>query len=428
MSIIARRFSRPFGDRPPHPWAVRFYSRTTLERSWTVWLASSLTLLVLAVGLVLLRVESAIAMVLALSGGVAAAVVLVEGYLYIRAELRRRDDLVEGLRREAADLQAVDRLTTQIQLSRSVEAVSEAVVSFARDVFPESAGMVAMRSAGPDLEVVVSWGTGLGTVNRPGYCYAVRDNRTVSSDGAPQGYRCQHVEGTFAGTYICFPMIDQAGTAGVLHLRFPIAADAAERQRRRTVGEVVASRIGVGLETLKLHDLLRTQSLVDPLTGLSNRRALFEHAKSVHSRAACDGGAYSVIIADVDRFKALNDTLGHSAGDAILVTFARHIQRHIRSQDFACRYGGEEFVIVMPDAPREVARERAESLRAALGSLRTSVPASVWRLSASFGVATFPADANSFSEVLHRADEAMYHAKTAGRDRVVSWSRQRRLA
>jgi len=129
-----------------------------------------------------------------------------------------------------------------------------------------------------------------------------------------------------------------------------------------------------------------------------------------------------VIIADVDRFKALNDALGHAAGDAILVTFARHIQRHIRSQDFACRYGGEEFVVVMPDASRDVASHRAESMRAALSSLRTSVPRTVWRLSASFGVATFPFDGNSFAEVLRRADEAMYAAKVAGRDRVTSWS------
>ena len=186
-----------------------------------------------------------------------------------------------------------------------------------------------------------------------------------SSDEASQGFRCQHVERTFAGPYMCFPIKSQAGTVGVFHIRHSAVTDT---DRRRRLGEAAASRIGIGLETLELHELLRTQSLLDPLTGLHNRRALFDHAsRGVHSQAIGSGGAYSVIVADVDRFKALNDTLGHSAGDAILVTFARHIQRHIRSQDFACRYGGEEFVVVMPDASREVASQRAESVRTALG-------------------------------------------------------------
>jgi diguanylate cyclase (GGDEF)-like protein len=227
---------------------------------------------------------------------------------------------------------------------------------------------------------------------------------------------------------MCVPIQGQAGATGVVHLRYPTVADALDADRRRSLGEAAASRIGIGFETLELHDLLRTQSQLDPLTGLNNRRALFDHARRIHAQAFGAGGAYSVIVADIDRFKALNDTLGHPAGDAILVTFARHLQRHIRSQDFACRYGGEEFVVVMPDASREIASQRAESLRAALGSLRTSVPDSVWRLSASFGVATFPFDGNNFSEVLRRADEALYAAKLAGRNRVASWSQRVRGA
>jgi diguanylate cyclase (GGDEF)-like protein len=367
-------------------------------------------------------------MLLALTGAVAVCILLAAAYARTRYELRQRTEQIQQLQRRQADLQALDRLTTQIQSSRTVESVSEAVLSFARDAFPDSAGTVAMRSTGQEFEVVATWGAGLGTVDRTGYCYAVRDNKMFSSDGASQGFRCQHVEGTYVGPYMCFPIPGQAVTGGVLHLRFPVIADAEEHDRRRTVGEVAASRIGVGVETLKLHDLLRAQSLVDPLTGLNNRRALFDHARRVHSQAVYEGRAYSVIIADIDRFKALNDTLGHSAGDAVLVTFARHIQRHVRSQDFACRYGGEEFVVVMPDATREVAWQRAESMRATLGSLRTSVPATVWRLSASFGVATFPFDANRFPEVLRRADEAMYQAKSAGRDRVASWSPRLRQA
>ncbi len=422
MTVIPGSFSRSFAD-----WLSRLAARfhrlpITLERSLTVGLVGLLTLVALAVGLVIRLSDSLSAIALAVVGGVAASILIGVGYARTRFEVRQHQDLVERLQHDVADLQALHRLTTGIQVSRSVEALCEAVLKFAGDVFPDSAGSVAMRLTGQALDVLSTWGTLLGTVDRAGSCYAMRDGQIFSSDDVSHGFRCQHVERTYVGPYMCVPIKGQAGTTGVVHLRFPAVADALHAERRRRLGEAAASRIGIGLETLELHDLLRAQSQVDPLTGLHNRRALFDHARRIHAHAFGVAGVYSVIIADIDRFKALNDTLGHAAGDAILVTFARHLQRHIRSQDFACRYGGEEFVVVMPDASREIASQRAESMRAALGSLRTSVPDSVWRLSASFGVAMFPFDGNNVDEVLRRADEAMYAAKIAGRNRVTSWS------
>ena len=428
MTVIRAQFTRRVSDWPRH--AARFFRRipVTLERAITVGLAGSATLLVVAVGLAIRLSPSPGATVLALMSGAAAAILLGAWYVRAQSEVQNQKHLVERLERNAADLHALHRLTAAIQASRSVDALSDAVLNFVRDVFPDSAGTVAKRSTGQELAVLSTWGTRLGTVERTGACYAIRDGQTFSSDGLSHGFRCQHVEATYTGAYMCFPIKGEVGTAGILHVRYPSAPDPADAHRRRTLGETAAVRIGIGLETIELHDLLRTQSLLDPLTGLNNRRALFDHARHVHAQAIGDGGAYSVIVADVDRFKTLNDTFGHSAGDEILVTIARHIQRNVRTRDFACRYGGEEFVVVMPEATREVAWERAEAMRAALSSLRTSVPPAVWQLSASFGVATFPFDGHSFSEVLRRADEAMYEAKTSGRNRVTSWSQRSRRA
>lgn len=393
----------------------------TLERSLTVGLVCLVTLLALVVGLVI-RQSSSAGATLAVIGGIAFGIAIMAWYARALFEVREQRTLVQRLQRETTDLLALHRLAAGIQTSRSASALSAAVLTFAAEVVPDCAGTVATRTASQGLEVLATWGTGLGSVDRTGSCYAMRDGQTFSSDDARHGYRCQHVERTYLGPYLCVPIKGHAGTTGVVHLRYPAVGDAVEAGRRRSLSEAAASRIGIGLETLELHDLLRTQSLVDPLTGLTNRRALFDHASRIHGQAFGVGGAYSVIVTDIDRFKALNDTLGHTAGDAVLVTFARHLQRHIRSQDFACRYGGEEFVVVMPDASREIALHRAESMRAGLGALRTAVPDSVWRLSASFGVATFPFDGHNFSEVLRRADEAMYESKIAGRDRVTSWS------
>jgi len=399
-----------------------------LDRSVTAGLAVSIILLAVTVVLVTRLSGSPAAIVVALIASASLSVLFWRWYTHASSRLRQQDELVHRLQRDVADLKALDALTAAIQASRSVDALTEAVLTFVSAVFPGSAGTVATRSTGKDLELLATWGTGLGTVDRTGSCYAVRDRQTFVSDGISHGFRCPHVEPTYVGPYVCFPITGQVGAAGVLHLRSAEIPAATEASRRRHLGEAAASRIGIGLETLELHDVLRTQSLIDPLTGLPNRRALFDHAKRVHSQAIGAGGGYSVIVADVDRFKVLNDTLGHPAGDTILVTFARHLQRHIRTQDIACRYGGEEFVVVMPDASPAVASQRAESMRAALGSLRTTVPPSVWRLSASFGVATFPFDGNSFADTLRRADEAMYESKLAGRDRVTSASQRSRRA
>lgn len=403
-------------------------ARLTLSQSLTVGLVSSLILAAVAVGLLVRLSESPTTTLLALTGGAAAAILLFAWYTHAVSGVRDYENLVQRLQRDGADLQALQRLAASIQASGSVSELSAAVVAFAGDAFPDTAGAVATWSSDQRLDVLTTWGARLGTVDRTGSCYAIRDGRTFVSASAGDGFRCQHVERTYVGPYMCFPIRGEAGTVGVLHLRYAGASDAADVRRWRDLGEAAAAVIRAGLETIELHDLLRTQSLLDPLTGLNNRRALFDHARRVHSRAIGDASTYSVIMADVDRFKALNDTLGHSAGDAILVTFARHLQRHIRSQDFACRYGGEEFVVVIPEVSREVAVQRAEAMRSALRALRSPVPHDVWQLSASFGVATFPFDGNDFSEILRRADEAMYEAKIAGRDRVTSWSPRSRLA
>ena len=408
--------------------AHSFKARLAVERSLRVGLVSSLVLLAVAAGLLVRQSHSLTTIALTLTVGLAASVLLFWWYTRGASGVRDYDDLVRRLQRDGADLKALQRLAARIQTSGSVDELSTAVVEFAREAFPGTAGAVATWATDHRLDVLTTWGSGFGTVDRTGSCYAIRDGRTFASAGDRDGFRCQHVERTYAGSYMCFPIRGEAGTSGVLHLRYGQPSGAADVHRWRDLGEAAAAVIRAGLETIELHDLLRTQSLVDPLTGLHNRRALFDHARRVHARAIGDGGTYSVIMADVDRFKALNDTLGHSAGDSILVTFARHLQRHIRSQDFACRYGGEEFVIVIPDVSREVASGRAEAMRSALGAIRTPVPPDVWQLSASFGVATFPFDGNDFTEILRRADAAMYEAKIAGRDRVTSWSPRSRLA
>ncbi|MDA5638305.1 MULTISPECIES: PleD family two-component system response regulator [Agrobacterium] len=163
-------------------------------------------------------------------------------------------------------------------------------------------------------------------------------------------------------------------------------------------------------------------AIVDGLTGLNNRRYLDSHLKILFDRAAVRGRPISICMTDIDRFKLVNDTYGHDVGDEVLREFAARIRSTVRGADLACRYGGEEFVVVMPDTPMELAASVAERLRAIMEDKPFYVRSIDRELSitASLGIATSSGAFGAPDEILKQADKALYEAKHAGRNRVVA--------
>ncbi|MBP8940243.1 PleD family two-component system response regulator [Agrobacterium genomosp. 3] len=163
-------------------------------------------------------------------------------------------------------------------------------------------------------------------------------------------------------------------------------------------------------------------AIVDALTGLNNRRYLDNHLKILFDRAAVRGRPISICMTDIDRFKLVNDTYGHDVGDEVLREFAARIRSTVRGADLACRYGGEEFVVVMPDTPMELATSVAERLRAIIEDKPFYVRSIDRELSitASLGIATSSGAFGMPDELLKQADRALYEAKHAGRNRVVA--------
>lgn len=163
-------------------------------------------------------------------------------------------------------------------------------------------------------------------------------------------------------------------------------------------------------------------AVTDGLTGLNNRRYLDNHMKLLVDRALARGRPLSVCITDIDRFKLVNDTYGHDAGDMVLKEFANRVRAAVRGADLACRYGGEEFVLVMPDTSAEMAAVVAERLRSAVEQKPFAVPGSDARLSitASLGIASLLPAGDTPEALLRRADTALYEAKRSGRNRVVA--------
>ena len=174
------------------------------------------------------------------------------------------------------------------------------------------------------------------------------------------------------------------------------------------------------VEVRKTERTLRRQALRDPLTGLFNRRFFDAGLEQEIMRSHRSGYPVSLLILDIDHFKNFNDEYGHEAGDAVLRAIGQLLQTHVRGGDVACRFGGEEFVILMPNAPLESAKARGKQILEAIrgqeiphqGQLLPSVTASL-------GVAEFPSHASTADGILEAADNALYKAKRAGRDRMV---------
>ena len=192
--------------------------------------------------------------------------------------------------------------------------------------------------------------------------------------------------------------------------------------------ELIA-RLRTQVRRKRYNDELRTSvtqtiemAVTDGLTGLHNRRYLDSHLQTLFDRAVARRRPLSVMMTDLDRFKLLNDTYGHDGGDAVLREFATRLRKNVRGIDLACRYGGEEFVVVMPDTERETAFKVAERIRAGIEEAGFQIDASgrMVNVTVSIGVASLQPPHDTVQTLMKRADVALYEAKANGRNRVVA--------
>lgn len=217
----------------------------------------------------------------------------------------------------------------------------------------------------------------------------------------------------------------QGDLLGVLHLVYPVeasagASDAEDQERsRQRMALTVAGQVALSLANLKLREKLRDQSLRDPLTGLFNRRFFEESLDRELRRATRKKSSLALLFIDIDHFKKFNDSFGHDAGDMVLQEVAEVFREHFRSEDVVCRFGGEEFAVLLPDSGSTDAYRRAEELRAKVESRRLEFRGrSLDRVTISIGIADVPEHAATPEELLRAADQSLYFSKRTGRNRV----------
>jgi len=253
----------------------------------------------------------------------------------------------------------------------------------------------------------------------PAHCWALKRGKAhINADG-PGILRCEHHASGL--TVLEVPMMAHGEIQGMLKVATG-AADALERLARvRPLAEAVADAMSLAVSNIALREKLRTQALRDPLTGLYNRRYMEDALERYASLAERSGAPVSAIMIDLDHFKKLNDEHGHAMGDAVLREVAAAIIGALRPSDVACRYGGEELVVILPECDLAEALAKGETLRSRIEALSAIHDANI---SASLGVASIPETTKTLADLITMADAALYQAKEGGRNRVVSASRK----
>jgi diguanylate cyclase (GGDEF)-like protein len=236
---------------------------------------------------------------------------------------------------------------------------------------------------------------------------------------------CPHLKHLPAATYACLPLMAKGDVIGLLHLRGRPATARAEALGMiadlREMSSQLSELLSLSISNLRLSESLSIQSIRDPLTGLFNRRYMEETLQREIYRASRKQHEIGVVMADIDHFKRFNDLHGHAAGDLVLTQLAGLLKTRLRGTDIACRYGGEEFVFVFIESSLEDTVARASELKEEVKGLRLSYEGQeIGPIALSMGVSAYPASGNRPEELLRAADAALYRAKQAGRDRVVS--------
>jgi diguanylate cyclase (GGDEF)-like protein/PAS domain S-box-containing protein len=301
------------------------------------------------------------------------------------------------------------------------EEVFAAALGFAPKIFPSSRGAVALMNHARSLvEVAGTWQSCEipWTVFEPSSCWALRTSHPHLVEAGDMTAPCAHASGVKT-SYVCVPIMAQGEALGVLHFQ-AAEASAAVSDSELSFRTTFAGQVGLSVANIRLREALRTQSIKDALTGLYNRRYLEEMLDREIRRAVRASQPLGILMIDVDHFKKFNDTYGHDAGDTVLREAASFFTRSVRVEDIACRFGGEEFVIILPTADLSAAQMRAERIRSKISDLTVlHQGSSLGRITISVGVAGLPMHGTSPKELLEAADAALYRAKKAGRDRVV---------
>jgi diguanylate cyclase (GGDEF)-like protein/PAS domain S-box-containing protein len=354
---------------------------------------------------------------------------------------KANDDLIKvivSLEQSARETENLSEMVDLLQACPNMEEACVVIAGHMRRFFPEDSGMLyLLNSARTLLELAASWGASLSDpeIFKPEECWGMRrgklhivkeNNLTPSQDENDPLLICPHITPIGPADYLCVPLVAHGEALGLLHLRHLQSPDGAtkgseewyDHEKRQRVRSIVGS-LSLALANLLLRSTLQEQSIRDPLTGMFNRRFMEESLEREILRATRSKQTVGVIMLDIDQFKNYNDTYGHQTGDAMLTSLGHFLSASVRGEDIACRYGGEEFILILPGASLDDTQKRAEELREKVHFVDVTYQGELHKtVTFSLGISVFPQNGTTAEQLIKNADLALYRAKSEGRDRV----------
>jgi len=337
---------------------------------------------------------------------------------------------VKELEWRTNEILLLNKLGDLLHACDSEEETYQIVINICRQLFPQDSGYLCIfDDTQRVLRIVSSWGE-----LKPdeiefehNQCWAIRRGKEHFVQDPDVDPLCPHFNTFPQHGCLCAPMSAQGEVLGMIHLMLgeTESDERVEHDPRKHVIESklilvksMVERYAPSLINLRLRETLKIQSIRDPLTGLYNRRYMQEALEREARRVERHNKTLGIIMLDVDHFKAFNDTYGHEAGDSVLKELGNFLKQCTRGEDIACRYGGEEFILILSDANLESTGQKAEEIRKDITSLKIKHRSQILNITASLGVAIYPMHGVTTEETLKSADIALYKAKENGRDQV----------
>lgn len=323
------------------------------------------------------------------------------------------------------DITVLEQLIDSLQACFSAEEAYTTIGPLVKRLFPNETGAIYVMNASKNqLEAIATWGPVPLTsepIFTPYECLALRREQTHLVEDTHYGLICQHIRPNFLPVEtICVPMMAQGEPLGVLYVS---SLKRGQIAQTRQLALTVAKHISLALANFKLRESLKNQSLRDPLTKLYNRRYLEESLEREIRRSERYPKPLGIILIDIDQFKRFNETFGNAAGDLLLREIGMFLPSQIRASDIACRYGGEEFLLLLPEASLATTKQRAEQLRRNVKYLNIQYRRQILdSITISCGVASFSEHGLTGKAVIQAASAALHLAKAQGGDHVLTVS------
>jgi diguanylate cyclase (GGDEF)-like protein len=317
----------------------------------------------------------------------------------------------------------------ELQLCATLEDAFAASVRYMGKTFPGTRGALGIiNNSRQMVETMARWSDGeIGTVTPASQvfalesCCGLRLGHTRWRKPGVSEVQCSHFIGEPSETYLCKPLAAQGDTLGVMIMECLTPEAVAHVEANMDLLRSITELSAMSIASLQLRSRLQDQSIRDSLTNLFNRHFMEVALDREIQRAKVHANTLAVLMIDVDHFKQFNDLHGHEAGDAVLRSVAETFRNCVRDEDIVCRYGGEEFLIILPEISSEAAFEKADMLRERVKKERLRHGGETLReITISVGVSMYPNDGDVLDHLVRAADQRLYAAKRQGRNRVIS--------